>query len=126
MASGTQSPTITLEALKRVAESTKKQPTIHFVDAPALGRCGIVALPPGRIDEMLEFGKRRSQAERQKLEPRKVLFRWVLLAHTLVNEQGQRLLSDDDILAPWLNDLPGETVMALYIVAYRVNGFDKD
>lgn len=112
---------LTRDALRAAAESDT--PKITYVDAPALGgRVGILHLRQHQIDEMHAWAKRVDRAEKRRITPRKILYRWVVLVRTLVNDQGDRILSDEDVREPWLDALPSALVMGLFAKAMQLNG----
>ncbi len=120
-------PFLTRDTLKALAEASKTAPrTIEFVDAPALGgQVGILKLHGFELDDLYAW-VRRANKRRKRLNKKDLGFRAFVLARTIVDASGTRLLTDDDATAGWLDELPADICSVLVKTAFRLNGIGKE
>lgn len=117
-------PFVSRDALKAAASAPTR--TIEFLDIPGFGRVGILGLTGKELDDLYRWVNRTHQARKKAGLGKKPLgFRPFVLVRTLVNEQGERILTDADATDGWLDDLPAGTLSPAIKTAFRLNGIGK-
>jgi len=118
-------PFVSRDALKAAAE--QKTRTIEPIDLPRFGRVGILGLTGAELDDLFAWVNRVNKARKKQPSASKkgLGFRAFVLARTLVDAQGTRLLQDSDATDGWLDDLPADVLSPAIKAAFRLNGIGK-
>lgn len=109
----------TKESIRAAVEAARTNPDIEQRDVPELGGLTYVRGLTGKQRDVWEQWCVVGEGKNKHLKN----VRGKLLARTLCDEQGTRLMADVD--AEWLGDLPGAIISPLYDIAARLSGISE-
>lgn len=110
---------VTKDSLRAAVEASKHKPTLDSRDVPELGGTVYVRGLTGKQRDVWEQWCVVGEGKNRHLKN----VRGKLLARTLCDEAGTRLLADQD--AEWIGDLPGDIISPLYDLAARLSGISE-
>lgn len=110
---------VTKETLRAAVEAAQKQPALESRDVPEIGGTVYIRGLTGKQRDVWEQWCVVGEGKNRHLKN----VRGKLLARTLCDEHGTRLLTDPD--AEWLGDLPGDIISPLYDLAARLSGISE-
>lgn len=115
-------PFLTRDALLAAAKQHAETPTIDTMDVPGLGSVGIKHLKASELDELYRWANARVRAEKRKHPGKKITipFRGMVLVRTLVDSEGARIFTDDDLAI--FDDLGAGVILPVIKKAQQVNG----
>lgn len=110
---------VTRESIRAAVEAAKATPAIETREVAELGGTVSVRGLTGKQRDIWEQWCFVGEGKNRHLKN----VRGKLLARTLCDEHGARLLADQD--ADWLGDLPGAIIAPLYDIAARLSGISE-